>query len=333
MKILLLALSLSSTLFAANYKANDLAFFYSLKLKKTSYLRLVDIVSAKYLKNLTPRLEMTKKSFYLTSVKFATCFKVLNSNICQHQIRLIFQSSFRGEPINPELSTLDLTDDTIHVFFDLSKVDFIKMVKRMEPLNRANSSSWVHRSLSYDRGALSFNKLLKQKLKNLYIITAMEGDGVALWNFFNIYPKFVKDSTVRGFKVFGKNVKEQKALVEANCFRLKPSGCNINMAMKKIAKLESPKLTHVASVDCASCHLVMPLKSLFKKTRYDYSNDIQSDRLRTKYLRILNSDFLQRFSLANLRQFGYFGRKVSVGKRAFSEILLEVNAFKKLVRR
>ncbi|MCB9094503.1 MAG: hypothetical protein H6621_05475 [Halobacteriovoraceae bacterium] len=316
-KCLFFLLFLTTSVLAREYRVNDLAFVYPLKLSKNNYLPIEDLVDSQYLQDLSPRLSDDLNRTYLVGVKLAPCFKELNGTECMHQVRLVFQGSFRD--YEDSESTIPFNDNAIHVLINLPKSTFYWFLKVLKYKNGRNDS-WVHNFVRDDSRAEIFNSILKRTLKqgNIHLITAMEGDGVFLWNFFKVYPTRTDFNTIDIFKITGEGVNDL-SLTEADCLRVSNRKCDeeVESITRKIKKITSAK-THVDEVDCASCHIVEALKAELNFARQDYAQYIKDfdtkmyykDHVATKRPR----------SPSNMRNLGYFVKTLSVSQRTINEV-------------
>jgi hypothetical protein len=311
---------------AGKLKINDLGFLYPLKLSKANYIRLVDIVPDQYLTNLSDKLKYGIDRTYLVGVKLAVCFKELYQSECLHQIRLVFQGTFPHYQ-NPA-STISLNDDALHVFFNLSKRELNTLIYRLKRKNSKNTS-WIHGAVKNDQNAIRFNRQLKKLLatKKPYLITAMEGDTISVWNFFKVYPELTPVNQLNIFTVTGFQVSSQ-SLTHADCVTLSSISCEptINQTIWKMRKISSAKRTHVDAIDCGSCHAVDALKGKLKFSRKDYTPYLIGARQIEYFQKSIMNNKAPR-SQSNVRQLGYFGTKVSVSDRTISELKEQIDFY------
>ena len=305
-------------------KVNDLGFLYPLNLEIDQYLMLKDISKDYQISKLPPQLLDAKNRFFVIALKFEPCSQETTKSDCVYQIRFVLQNTFRnisGRPLFKD--KLNLQDNALHVFYDLSKSEYIKLVKHSSKFNK-NNTNWIHQLFHSKKKTKKFHKKIVKTIKNKKpsLITAMIGDGVASWKFFKIFPKQTIESEIDIFSVFGHNT-NRLSLTELECMSRFRDGCKsiIDPIMKKIQIIENPKLTHVNSIDCASCHIPEAFKASAHYSRSKYTEAFTDLGLKKYYLNTLNSHE-KIYHPANMRHLGYFGNDQSISTRVRNELKL-----------
>ncbi len=283
----------------------------------------------------------------VVAVRFDPCFPALREP-CQNQIRVVMQ------PVVFHVSgeMLVASDDAIHLFYALTREQWVTAVRRVSDLGRAAGVGaevgplGVHPALSAEGVEGTFADGLRQVLldnageQNLSRVTFMALGGFGdVWTFggFDVDGGALVPMPIAGIsqrdQTFVNLDHEGVSFVDASIAPASTSADDLSLLLDPEAaaaatsdavglayaaalRIESPDHHTPETVDCASCHVAMSARS-WAEVSYALSAEGRPDAYRSEDGAIPAGATAYRTN--HLRAFGHFGTLPSISQRVVNE--------------
>lgn len=288
---------------------------------------------------------VTYPDLKVIAIRLDPCFRETGPTECQRQIRMVWQ------PVLASSSESITADAAVHTFYDLSPTEWTNLLQSIQPLTSddMNVSLDVHPRIRAEGLGGEYWSRLREILlqfageKNLTRATSMSVNMMgSIWVFtgFDIEDGVMtrmqiprQSKVVQGVLVDIDNLSEMFIQVRPDldapaswlslianskdsAINMKPE--EIKEALRESLRLENPRLTNTANVDCASCH-VAQTAHFWGEIRFPkWNSKAEAESYKNQSVNLENRSLRRGFS-NRLRAFGYFVDEPVISQRLINE--------------